>query len=740
MPRPSLPAVLALALLPGLAGAQTPDRPPAQPPAAAGQEAPTPPVQPVQPWTMTVDFGVRGSAIDGDAARYERYRDLGDGLFVETLRAGGERRGWLYAFAGDHLGRTDQRLFAQATDPGTFRGHVMWDQIPMLLSRTTETLYDGIGTGVLTIDDPLQAQVQANPIALVPIFDQFARQFEMKTRRHIAEGEAEYAPTPRLTVTVLARHTDREGVIPYGGSFGHSSLVELPAPTNYTISEFEGGAEYVKDILLLRAGYSGSWFNNEATTVAFDNPFRAVDSVGASSRGRLSMPPGNSFISVNGLAAVKLPARSRATAYVSVGSLTDAGDPIMAQTINTALSPGPLDRATVEGEARTTAVNLTFTSRPRRDLDLDVRYRTYDYDNRTPEFFLDQRVAYDNTVSTLEPPIHTEPYGVERQTFDADLRWTPFGRSSAGIGYSILAEERTFRIFESTADNVFRLTFDTLGNRWFTLRTKYEHAQRRGDGIEQGEALLREIGEQPGMRHFDLASRNRDRVTLLATVTPVNNLSGTVSVGAGKDDYLESEFGLRDNDHQVYTTGLDWIPDDRLLFGGSYAYENYNALNRSRQANPGPQFDDPSRNWAADQADRAHTVTAYAGIKQVAGKVDIDVAYDFSRARAHYTYLTGPISDRTLPEEVEVPSTLPPPEELPPVLSELQRGTADVVYALTTRVALGFSYWYEKYRVQDFTLDIDANPVLPRGQALLIGYLYRPYTANTFWGRVVVRF
>ena len=36
-------------------------------------------------------------------------------------------------------------------------------------------------------------------------------------------------------------------------------------------------------------------------------------------------------------------------------------------------------------------------------------------------------------------------------------------------------------------------------------------------------------------------------------------------------------------------------------------------------------------------------------------------------------------------------------------------------------------------------LDIDANPELARGQALLLGYLYRPYTANTGWVRLLYR-
>ena len=72
-------------------------------------------------------------------------------------------------------------------------------------------------------------------------------------------------------------------------------------------------------------------------------------------------------------------------------------------------------------------------------------------------------------------------------------------------------------------------------------------------------------------------------------------------------------------------------------------------------------------------------------------------------------------------------------------MSELQRGTADASYVLTSRLSIGLSYWYERYRVNDFTLDMDANPDLVRGQALLMGYLYRPYTAHTVWGRLIYR-
>src|SRR5262245_60602493 len=135
----------------------------------------------------------------------------------------------------------------------------------------------------------------------------------------------------------------------------------MPVTVRHNTSEFDAAAEYSRDPLLLRFGYTGSWFTNDTTEATFDNPFRATDSTSNSSRGRLSLAPSNSFVGVNGTASVKLPYRSRATAYLSFNSLNDAGDPLMPQTVNTATSPQPVDRATVGGEATTTAVNLTFT-------------------------------------------------------------------------------------------------------------------------------------------------------------------------------------------------------------------------------------------------------------------------------------------------------------------------------------------------------------------------------------------
>ena len=371
-----------------------------------------------------LDFGARGTSTTGDAARYERYRDLTDGLVLETFRFDRQHGDWLLRFGTDHLGRTDQRLTAVANRQGKFRVNFMWDQIPMLLSRTTQTFFQGDvlnNGGVLTIDDAIQAQGQASsaniPLLFVPGNTQG---FELRTDRHIAESGFQYLATSDLTVNGLFRNTIREGAIPYGGSFGHGSLVETVAPTNHQLREVDANAEWARGNYLFRAGYTGSWFENDVRSLTFDTPYRAVDTSSASSRGRASLPPTNSFVGANALASVRLPGRSRATAYFSTGLLKDAGDQILPQTVRTgATGINPLPRDLVEGQARTFSTNASFTSRPTTAWDFAVRYRSYRYDNQTPEFESFQRVAYDNAVSNLASPMVTEPFSLVRRSFDA---------------------------------------------------------------------------------------------------------------------------------------------------------------------------------------------------------------------------------------------------------------------------------------------------------------------------------
>ncbi len=712
--------VVALALVPASASAQIGD---------------------IQGVGGTIDFGVRGTDLTGDPARYERYRDLGDGLFMDVLRLYNNTDNWWVKFSGDHVGRTDMRYRVDAIQHGKVKIWGMYDQIPLLMSRTTQTLYlDSTDYPAgLVIDSGVRNAYTNNSSDREAIFAGNARTFDLKTTRYITEGGVQWIASPAWTVNALMRYTNRKGAIPLGGSFGHSTLVEMPGSVRHKTTDIEGNVEYASGNYLVRVGAAGSLFNNDVTQFSWDNPFVSADRSGASAAGRQSMAPSSTYLTVNGMLTAKMPGRSRFTAYFATGSLTDGGNYIMPQTINSALVTEPLERGFVEGEARTNAVNLTFTSRPKRGIGIDVRYRLYDYANQTPLFDVNQRVAYDYSVSSSG--LETEPQSVRRHTFNADVLLDPARRVSIGVGYFNIFEDRTFRMFQSTKENGVRAWFDTVSMATFSVRTKWEYSQKRTDtSDEYAGHFLSEFGEQPLMRHYDLAERDRNRVTVLANLNMTDDFIVNASVAAGKDDYVNSGFGLRDNTHGIYTVGFDSMPNEMLSYGMSYWYENYKANSLSRQANPGVQFDDPSRNWGTDSEDKVHSFIINFAARDIGDVFDIILAYDFNKSNSTYVYLLSDEVPRTPPEDVVFPPTLPPPDQLPPTFSQFNRLTSDFIYDVNSRVSIGFSYWYEDYDVRDFTLDAESNENLVRGNVLLMGYLYKPYTASTYWGRIIFRF
>ena len=99
-----------------------------------------------------------------------------------------------------------------------------------------------------------------------------------------------------------------------------------------------------------------------------------------------------------------------------------------------------------------------------------------------------------------------------RRPFDADAAFRCCRYTSLKVGYSHLGTDYTHRIWETTAEDVFRISVDTTGNQFVMLRAVYENRERTGDNFEPD--ALAEVGELAGMRHFDVADRNRQRFTL----------------------------------------------------------------------------------------------------------------------------------------------------------------------------------------------------------------------------------
>jgi MtrB/PioB family decaheme-associated outer membrane protein len=669
-----------------------------------------------------IDVGARGTAFapGSDEARFERYRDLRDGPTADLFRYKNETNVRGLTAQADHVGYRDQRYSASYDNYGKLRVSFDWNQIPLFFSDTTATLFTSPSPGEFRIDDSIQAGVQNRTTTLANAVGQ-AQTFDLRVRRDIMDLRLRYSATPDVDWNLSVRNTGKTGNQPWAGTFGFGDAVELAAPLDTHVTDVDTYLEWSNSRGLARAGYYGSFFRNDIRTLVWDNPQRITDSPTAGPfQGRMALWPNSDLNSGNLTGTINLPGRSHATGYVSIGNWSQ-NDPLIPFTINSALTPIPLDRPTADAKARVTAMNYVVTSRPVDPWSFSARYRSYDFDNRTPVFLVTNTVSFDTSVAPFASG-GTSPYSFKRRALDLDATFHASPVVAFRGGYTHEQVDQTFRLFDSTTENTARLSADITGAGWLTLRGVYEHGKRVGTGFD--EQVLDDIGEQVSLRHFDISDRTADRFSTIVQVTPGSSLSLNGMVSVGKEDRPGTVFGLRSNNNHGYSIGVDFVPRQSVSMGVSYEYEKYDTLQASRQANPGPQFDDPTRDWTTSANDKAHTLTAGVDLLKIWPKTDVRVAYEFSRAESVYVYGLAPNS------------TLPPVTQLSPVINEYNRVTADARYYLTRHLGVGAVYLYERYRVDDFAQSPETLNSLAQPSFLILGYIYRPYTANSIVGRL----
>ena len=693
-----------------------------------------------------IDFGYRGNDVNGDAARYQRFRDLRDGGYVDQFKLKKDSDTWLFKATANNVGYRDQRYTASFEDFGRVRVNFDWNQIPLWISDATATMYKDNGNGVLTIDDGIQQALQTATALGNPARDaalntalKTAVPYDLRSRRNTGLLNFRYTANRVTDVKLDLKSSQRSGYnlmsFGFGTSPGLLPAVEFNVPMDDRTTDLKGSVEFANQRGLLAVGWNGSWFENNRPTVQFDNPFRATDISGGASSGLTPMWPTNHQINYTVTGAYNMPAHTRASAFISFGQ-TDQNADLVAPTVNTALfgTMPKLERSTAEAKADTVAMVYNLSSRPNNYVSFDARYRYYDYSNKTAPFETTPLVGDWSLGSGL---IENEPASIKRETFDADASVSAHKYLTLNFGFTREAADRTFRIYEKTDENVYRVSFDSVGNQYVTFRTKYEHAVREGSQFDA--ELLTEVGEQPTTRHYDVANRKRDRVTAIVTVIPVSYFQVNGSVGTGKDRYDETGFGLLSNDTHNWSLGADIVPSDRVNLGFEYGYEKITSQQYSRTANPlsatDVTFNDPTRDWWLDQGDKVKTIVASADFLKCIQKTDVRLSYTLSDGNSDYVYAMKP--------EQKVFTTIPL-TQLTALKNWLTDTRVDVKYYVRPNLAFGGIYAYEEYRIEDFSLTPTVlNSLAPVNasnglfaSSIYSGYVYRPYKANTFWLRM----
>ncbi|HEY7173134.1 MAG TPA: MtrB/PioB family decaheme-associated outer membrane protein [Vicinamibacterales bacterium] len=696
----------------------------AAPPAPAQAQTPAPPAAAAADDTQSLftltdrEFliGGRATSIDGDPARFQRYQDVRDGILFSGFR---------YAFArpdgsdtfnarANNVGYRDQEYFANYNRVGKLSITGGYQGIPQFYSVDTKTPYTGSG-GTLLLDDAAQraAQNGGGLNVYVPI----APQFDLRERRDIGRVDVVATPTRQLDVTANFTTQRHAGELPWGASFGFNNDVEVPLPYQSRTNDFTIGTEWTNTKNMLRVAYNGSWFDNQASTLVWDSPLRLDDASGAPGRGRMALWPTNSAQTISFGGYSKLAHKTQVTGFFSYGTRNN-DEPLQPFTINSALPIIPLPRPNADAEAHVFSTNLNLTSHPTTDWRFGARFRNYTYDNHMPATSITQFVNYDTSVATT-PTGGPDLYAHDRTTFDADATWSKIHPLALTVGYTHNANGYDARTFTSSGEDVFRVSADAVGSTWATFRVQYEVGSRTGSGLN--ESQLTAIGEHPEMRYFDLADRTRNRFGAQLDIVPSDPWMFSVSGGLLHDDYRNTVFGLQKSNGDTVSLAADYHLPSGMGAGATYNFERYTGLQQSHEGDSSDaQFNDPLRNWTSDATETVHYFSIYATPPRLGRNTEIRVSYDFSHAAADNLY--------TIP----VGSPIPPPNQLPEVFNKLQQLHVDARYRFTRNLAGTFSYLYEPLNIFDYAFDPSVVNGIVQPSSLVMGYVYRPYTANSF--------
>ncbi len=722
-----------------------------------------------QGFTFRVDplvFAVLETDVDTDSAKFEEYRDLGSG-FLASLDVEGESadHNRTFDFAAARIGREDARYTLAYGLSGRYELRLDYNKIPHRFGNGGRMLWSRTGPGVYEIADPVQAAIQgavqqqftANRTGVTFAFlDQVLapylaaeQEVSLGLRRDRTAARLDLGKMGRLAWGIEYTHENRSGNRPYGASFGFNNVTELPEPIEYDTTGAELAGEWKGERGGARFGVRHSTFQNDVSTLFWDNPFRATDSTDANAY----QSPSSS--SINGAARgfADLSPDNRSSVVFADGRARFAGDwwasgsasynlmtqdePLLPYTLNSAIrgvdlqthatfdatDPANLPVRNADTEVQVLALNGDVGTRVGEDVSLVFRYRYYDYDNRSPRIEFPGYVRFHSVWEEI--PRVTVPYAYTRQDLGFDLDWEVFRDSSLGLAYRRQTWDREFREVEGSDEDVVTLSFDTRPTRRLNLRASYEIADRSIDGydVEAQEASFGDpagANNQPGLRKYAQAAREYDQWRLLADFYPTDAWTFTAGVTGRDEEYDESAHGLLADEVIQYNAEVSYAPGEKLNFYLFGHRADRDVSQRGRQSGAAPSTR-PIDDWSID-FDEVNDTWGLGLTSRFAEGWTADVSGNWTESDgfADFFAVPGglPLGTRTAPID------LPNYEDIE--LFALQ-GRLD--YRIAESAEAGFTYRHEDYTIDSFILQ-DLRNYLPG--ALLLNADNGDYQADIF--------
>ncbi|WP_337287038.1 MtrB/PioB family decaheme-associated outer membrane protein [Candidatus Methylomirabilis sp.] len=733
---------------------------------------------------LPFNLGITGIDIEGgyrdidgnrSSAKFQEYRVLEESPFLDHVRLSLETKDkkQYVEFSAIDSFKQDQSYLFRVGKYGDYDLEIFWDQVPHQLSTTGRTLftttYDNNNPN-LTLPSGVASTVQAaTPATRASVLAGFlanATPVDLSFLTSKAGFGLKYNLTDSLDFGVRYTFTQKDGTIPFGAGFSSpgGNIVELPAPLFNRTHQIEVKTQYARPGWNVGLGYTASIFDQSVDNITFDNPLSAASSATASALGRATMDPSNQAHNVFLSGGLSLPYRTRITGKVSYGwRLQD--ESFVSHTINPALAADPqlaLPRNSLDGEIRTTLVTLNGTSRPLAALPLTLYggYRFYDFNNRTPEIVFPTHTVRDTSL-TAETRV-TAPSSYTKHNAHLDAGYSLLSDLHFKLGYEWERWDRDSQYRETpTSDEHFlKTSVDFTPVDWLLFRGAYRRSWRNIDeyvtqaheahvvsdieGEDLGPGVPNLQGQSILLRKFDEADRTRDRVELLASVTPFETLNFTTTYSLIRDDFDKSGLGLQESWGWSLGGDLAYSPFSWLSFFVNYMREEfkYDQLSRSRPVvsnvstattpAAGCAFTNPTAavsnvvcdfsdfNWRSLNRDKVDTYGVGTDVALIPKRLNFRLTYTFSDADT----IINSFNPVTPTSGTGAQQASAKAVRYPVANTNLHTLIAALRYNVTTNWSLKGEYRFERFKEKDWSTDTI-------GQS---GLTNLPATTDTFLG------
>jgi len=624
-----------------------------------------------QGWTGTIGVSA-GYVTDSENqfGNFTGYEDSGliGGLSPQLVYWG--ENGYTVTMQGFGYSQESFDYDIEAGRQGKWMVNLGFDRLPYRYLESTQTIYRPLGNTPLSLPDNW---IRAGSTGGMTNLNGDLREFEGSWNRETLDLGAEYLLSRNLSFDVDWRYQTKEGKGQTWAPFLGNSAT-LTEALDYQTNEVEAGADYTADRWQVRLAYLGSWFSNKNLSMQWANAFTGPD------YGSMAQAPDNKAYNVSLSGVYQITDLTTASATMAMGR-AEQNDTFLPYTINPSLAGTPLPRSSFDGKVDLTQYSVRVTSAeiPKVRLTGDFRYN--ERDNKSP---ID---SYQYVLADTVPGGIAEenlPYGFKDTDFDlaADMRIVRGVKGAIGYDYDKI--QRTYQEVHENEENTYWAELKLKPARSFDIKVRGQTAERDGSTYQQVDYF--KLAQNPLMRKYYMADRDRDGVEVRLNAQPSEKLSFGLQLDTWNEDYKNSQLGLTDAERDALAADANYAFSRDINLFVALATEEVTYKQKGAQGNVNPNTALP--NWEGKNQDDFDSANVGLRWDNIAGRWGLALDYAYARSEGSTSVAQFGVND-----------------SFPKFRSTRNTAKLDVTYELNPRVQLRGGWLYEHYRSSDWHID-----------------------------------